>query len=268
MTISYTLQMLLLPLLFTQLLQQGSAFTLSSTTGRQAFALKNLHMTTHTPIDAASATNSTTGDAFRATASPSAVTKTNEKTNVQLQASPRKRKMPTEKGGPVTAIHSIDEFLAAVEDTQENELVIVKFHAKFCKVCARVILKYRKMANQQHAADTPVPIRFITIECTANMKIIQTLGIKKFPFFQIYRNRECVASFGTGPAHNFQRAVGGTVDQKMKTSVEEWESFRAEFQNEIASGLENLEMLRLQAMLENECYAEDGTNINSGGMNP
>lgn len=134
-----------------------------------------------------------------------------------------------------------------------------RFHAKFCKVCARVILKYKKMANKLTApgVETQVPIRFISVESTANPKIIQQLGVKKFPFIQIYRNKECVASFGTGPAHNFQRMVGNTVDQKLSTSQSDWDAFRAEFKEEISSGLENLELLRLQAVLEDECSLMD-----------
>ncbi len=103
---------------------------------------------------------------------------------------------------------------------------------------------------------TPVPIKFVSIESTENMDIIRQLGIKKFPYIQIYRNKECVASFGTGPAHNFQRMVGSTVEQKLNTPVSDWDAFRSEFKNEISDGLQNLELLRLQAgqaALDEEC---------------
>jgi len=109
------------------------------------------------------------------------------------------------------------------------------------------------MANKLKGMDTAVPVRFISVEMGANPKIVKELGVNKFPFLQIYRNRECVASFGTGPAHNFQRAVGGTLDQKLAMELSEWEAFRAEFKNEISGGLEKLELLRLQAVLEAEC---------------
>merc|ERR1711957_475129 len=105
--------------------------------------------------------------------------------------------MGNHEDGPVRAIHSIEEFLDAVENTEANELVVVKFHAKFCRVCNRVILKYKKMAHMLAGTDTPVPIRFVSVEMTMNKKIIEQLGVKKFPFLQIYRNGECVTSFGT-----------------------------------------------------------------------
>jgi len=178
---------------------------------------------------------------------------------IKLVGSPVKNEMPThDPNGPVFAVHSIGEFLNSVENTEENELVVVKFHAKWCKVCARAILKYKKMALKYSSTDTqtPVPIKFVSVESSTNMPIIEQLGVKKFPYIQIYRNRECVASFGTGPAHNFQRMVGSTVEQKLNTPVSEWEAFRSEFKNEISEGLQNLELLRLQAgqaALDEEC---------------
>ena len=113
----------------------------------------------------------------------------------------------------------------------------------------------------QPSVETPVPISFISVESTDNMKIIEQFGIKKFPFIQIYRNKECVAAFGTGPAHNFQRMVASTVEQKLETTVEEWEAFRSEFKTQISSGLENLEFLRLQSVIEEECAIDMTSDI-------
>mmetsp|Transcript_5594 Transcript_5594/g.7892 ORF Transcript_5594/g.7892 Transcript_5594/m.7892 type:complete len:272 (+) Transcript_5594:115-930(+) len=211
--------------------------------GRRMFDSR-LHMAVHNSTGAV-ATMTNSGDGGR-------------KSSIQLKGSPKKRQMPTyDRSGPVVAIHSIGDFLHEIENTKPNELVIVKFHAKFCKVCARVILKYKKMAMQHRDKETPVPIKFLSIESTENMKIIRTLGVKKFPFLQIYRNRECVASFGTGGSHNFQRAVGGTVEQKLNSSEEEWDAFSSEFKTEISEGLEQLELLRLQSVLDNEHAGED-----------
>jgi len=192
--------------------------------------------------------------------------------SVQLKGSKGTKlenKMPTHgSSGPVVAIHSIDDFLQEIEGAKPNELVVVKFHAKFCKVCARVILKYKKMAHQLLGKDTPVPIKLLSIESTENTKIITELGIKKFPYLQIYRNRECVTSFGTGPAHNFQRAVGGTIDQKLSMTEDEWEAFRSEFKNEIADGLESLERLRLQSVLVSEHHTDMNMDDNMSSMTP
>ena len=124
------------------------------------------------------------------------------------------------------------------------------------------MLKYKKLALTltDDDADTPVPISFVSIESTANMGIIKTLGVRKFPFLQIYRNSECIASFSTGPAHNFHRAVRGTIDEKLCLPENEWEEFRTEFQSPIQSGLEKLEMLRLQTVLTGEGGEKDANN--------
>ena len=49
-----------------------------------------------------------------------------DKLAIDLKGSVLKPKPLTHEDGPVRAIHSIDEFLDAVENTEENELVIVK----------------------------------------------------------------------------------------------------------------------------------------------
>jgi hypothetical protein len=115
-----------------------------------------------------------------------------------------------------------------------------------------------------HTDEKPVPIRFVSVEMTANKKIIEQLGVKKFPFLQIYRNGECVTSFGTGAAHNFQRIVKGTVDQKLNMPLEEWDAFRAEFKDEIANSLENLELLRIHSAIANDCNIE----VNDASVSP
>lgn len=54
-------------------------------------------------------------------------TASNHSNKINRGASPMKTKMPDhEQHGPVTAAHSIEEFLDLIEDTEENELVIVK----------------------------------------------------------------------------------------------------------------------------------------------
>ena len=107
------------------------------------------------------------------------------------------------------------------------------------------MIKLRQLAQRMERRGTSVPLSFITVEITANEIIRSTLGIKKFPFVQMYRNAECVASFGTGPAHNFQKSVGGTLDDKLAMTEEEWEKFRSDFKNEIAEGVGYFETLRL-----------------------
>jgi len=179
---------------------------------------------------------------------------------IQLRGSPLKKEMPqyANNGGPVTPVHSIGEFLDLVENTRENELVIVKVHAKWCRVCARAILKYKKMAQKYSSTATnTVPIKFISVEASSNKKIIEELGIRKFPYIQIYRNRECVASFGTGPVHNFERMTGSTIEQKLNTTEEQWDAFRSEFKDQIASNLQNLDALRLDAEIEEECVLNE-----------
>jgi hypothetical protein len=166
--------------------------------------------------------------------------------------------MPSiDHSGPVIPIYSTEKFIHVLENAPEDSLVVVKYHANFCKVCARVILKYKKMADVLSKSPTPKPLTFMDVEITANPQICNTLEIKKFPFLQIYRNMECVASFGTGPAHNFQKVVGETLDAKLNMTDEDWRQFRHEFKNEIAEQLNKLEVLKISSVLEEESHQAD-----------
>jgi len=88
----------------------------------------------------------------------------------------------------------------------------------------------------------------------SNPKLCSIVGVTRFPFIQIYRNGERVASFGTGPAHNFQKIVGDTIDQMLyHTSQEEWQVRRSAFASEIDKSVDNLKELRSLANMEDEC---------------
>jgi len=182
---------------------------------------------------------------------------------IALKRSPAKAKVPVfENNGPVIAIQNTQQFLHLLETAPKDGLTVIKYHAKFCKVCARVSIKFKKMADKLKNEDTAVPITFVGVELTSNSKLCSTLGIKKFPFLQIYRNMECVASFGTGPAHNFQRAVGGTIQDRLATTETEWEKIRSDLTEEIAGGLEELRLLRLDVEVEEKLEDVD-TSLSS-----
>lgn len=211
-------------------------------------SLQKLHMV-------ASGSNSTT-----TITSTTATIVNKKKSGIQLRESHIKKQMPNhDKGGPVEPIDSIDGFLHAIESVPKNSIVVVQYHAKWCKVCARVTVKMRQMAQRLQKKELPVPVSFISVEVSANSEICSTLGIKKFPFVQMYRNSECIVSFGTGPAHNFQRVVGGTLDQKLSLTEDQWEEFRTEFKTEIAQGLDHFEALRLSTFFEGD--GSDGGSV-------
>jgi hypothetical protein len=46
--------------------------------------------------------------------------------------------------------------------------------------------------------------------------------------------------------------------------LEEWDAFRAEFKDEIANGLENLELLRIHSAIANDCNIE----VNDASVSP
>jgi thiol-disulfide isomerase/thioredoxin len=168
---------------------------------------------------------------------------------------PSKNLRPLHETGPVTAIRGTRQFLNTIENAPKDGLVVIKFHAKYCKICARVTLKFKKMAHQLSNEGTQVPITFAGIEHTENSVLCSALGVKKFPYLMMFRNMECVASFSTGPAHNFRRAVGGTIKDRLATTDTEWEKIRSDLAEEIAYGREQIRLMRLDA------EAEENNNI-------
>ena len=90
----------------------------------------------------------------------------------------------------------------------------------------------------------------MTVELSENPRLCSVQGVKKFPYLQIYRNVECVASFSTGPAHNFRTTVGKTIQDKLSNT--DWEKLRSDFTKEIAEGLEKIRLLRLENIEEEE----------------
>jgi hypothetical protein len=58
-----------------------------------------------------------------------------------------------ETSGHVRTIHSISDFVDYI-DGPSDTLVIVKFHANYCKICSRTILKYKKMASKLFSTST------------------------------------------------------------------------------------------------------------------
>lgn len=170
-----------------------------------------------------------------------------------------KRRMPTyDQNGPIATITTTESFLDVLQKSPPNGLVVIKYHAKFCKVCARVMIKYKKLADRLSATKTSVPISFADVELTANKDLCSTLGVKKFPFVQIYRNMECVASFGTGPAHNFKKVVDDSISDKLKMTDEDWDRFRYEYEKEILGGLIKIDQLALNVALNLDTCEEDG----------
>jgi thiol-disulfide isomerase/thioredoxin len=119
-------------------------------------------------------------------------------------------------------------------DASSDKLVVVKFYAHYCKICQRAGIQLKKVAGEYPDID------FCKVEClvipdTANT--LRSLGVTRFPFVQIYRQGQCVASFATGPSHLFVKRIRATLDECQKRTESEWDPFVETISSEIQSNL-------------------------------
>lgn len=115
---------------------------------------------------------------------------------------------------------------------EENDLVVVKYYAHYCKICQRAGMQYKKIATEYPNLSFG-KVESMVFPDSANT--LRSLGVSKFPFVQIFRNGQCVASFSTGPSHLFVKRVRDTIDTCLRRTPDEWNSFLSDFATEIES---------------------------------
>ena len=144
--------------------------------------------------------------------------------------------------GPVHSFSTPALYLDALDDNEhDDELLVVKYYATYCKVCQRASINYKKIATDRRDQ----PVRFAKLECSRlHADILRELGLSKFPFIQVFRHGACVASFSTGPSHMFNGKVRDTVDMCLARSDDEWHAFEKQFSAEIQANRDAREKLR------------------------
>jgi thiol-disulfide isomerase/thioredoxin len=171
-------------------------------------------------------------------------------TNTEIHPSPKSaRTARTTPKGPVAIAESMEELLAMMDGSvdddiddsscndEENEngtaLTLVLFHAHYCKICQRATMQLNRAAREYP------PVKFGKVEARVvpepASENLRNLGISKFPFIQIFRKGDCVASFSTGPTHLFLRKVRDTLDLCLERDGDCWEAFVTDFATEIES---------------------------------
>ncbi len=141
---------------------------------------------------------------------------------------------PTAKS-PVTTIESVEELATLMDctntDNTSDDLTLILFHAHYCKICQRATMQLTKAAREYPGVNfAKVESKVIPEPQGDNLR---ALGITKFPFVQIFRHGDCVASFSTGPTHMFLRSVRGTLDLCLERDDQAWSDFAIEFEQYI-----------------------------------
>mmetsp|Transcript_50020 Transcript_50020/g.97908 ORF Transcript_50020/g.97908 Transcript_50020/m.97908 type:complete len:175 (-) Transcript_50020:277-801(-) len=94
----------------------------------------------------------------------------------------------------VTEVVSSRDFSKYLGD--DDGLRVIRFHARSCKSCRALGVKYRRLARLMQD-----DVRFADIEVSENPELCQALGVRKLPHVQIYRRRRVVDEFTCMPNH-------------------------------------------------------------------
>jgi thiol-disulfide isomerase/thioredoxin len=120
--------------------------------------------------------------------------------------------------------------------SSSSELVVVHYHANYCKTCQRAGIKLNKLARdfaKISFAKAEVQLFLPTPSQTLN-----SLGVSRFPFVQIYRRGVRVASFSTGPSHLFEGKVCKALLDCLNRSDEQWSALATQNYQDIQENLQ------------------------------
>mmetsp|Transcript_44379 Transcript_44379/g.107349 ORF Transcript_44379/g.107349 Transcript_44379/m.107349 type:complete len:281 (+) Transcript_44379:200-1042(+) len=152
------------------------------------------------------------------------------------------RKPPTTTAKLVQNLASLDEFVDCIENAPPDKLVVVKFYGRSCPLCKRTKPRYQKMAKFYSKA--PTIIQFVEIEKTVHPQLFDTLEVTTFPFIQMYRNNQCIASHGTVSSEMFDDVCKDTIQQFLGLSKGQWNTFLETFEEPIRKATQNYESIR------------------------
>jgi hypothetical protein len=195
----------------------------------------------------------------------------NETTGLQRPASPAWASSVT--SSPTPNFDSPLQFLDAVsQDSNNDNLIVVKYYAVFCKVCQRTSIKYKQVAMEKMQE----PVEFYRLEASRlDSDTLRSLGVTKFPFVQIFRQGDCVASFSTGASNLFAKRVRDTLDVCLDRSDDEWQAFQRDFSKQVlenrqarAAVKESLLINANSSVTPSDDDDDDHANTNTGSLHP
>ena len=151
-------------------------------------------------------------------------------------------------------------------------LTVVLYFAHYCKLCHQTNIPYKKLAYSYEEKETASmqddnnptrKIQFTRIETSALTKQqFQSLGIRRVPFVQIYRNQICIASFSTN-FKTLEKQLLDTIQINQQRSVVDWISFCNQYDHEIQSNKLARQTIRREVLLlnNNKRMVERNNNV-------
>ncbi|KAG8457278.1 hypothetical protein KFE25_011952 [Diacronema lutheri] len=96
----------------------------------------------------------------------------------------------------VVRLNGADDFNAAFDVGSDEQLVVVKYYASWCRACKALGPKVEKIARNHPN------VRFYELEFEANKALCKELGIKVLPWIEIFKGGRStkLESFSCGPS--------------------------------------------------------------------
>lgn len=137
-------------------------------------------------------------------------------------------------------------------DTSTPEFMVIQYYASYCKRCQRAGLVYKKIASDHSNTDNNNHrlqfYRFKADKLPAST--LKSLGVTKFPFFQVFRKGECVASFSGGT--NLNKAVRSTLDLVLSRTDQQWAAFLTEVETFVHKNSESRHQVQQHLLLQQQ----------------
>jgi len=135
---------------------------------------------------------------------------------------------PLTSTSPVKTLSSTHEFLNEINQKEGSDmLLVVLFHAHYCKLCQRSNIQFRKLAH-----NTEENVSFVRLETSHfTPDQLKELGVTRLPFVQIYRKGICVASFST--QQHLESKLKDTLQVCWRRRERDWKTFENYFVTDI-----------------------------------
>lgn len=131
---------------------------------------------------------------------------------------PKVAQKQVESPANIEKLSGFSELGSVLNDIPQNELTVVFYHANYCKICQRAQIKYKKLASMASEK-----AQFTSMEASkipaADLK---SLGINRFPWIQIWRNRQCVSALAPGASYSSIPRVMESLEKCRDRSRTEW----------------------------------------------
>ena len=88
----------------------------------------------------------------------------------------------------------------ALLEQNKDKLIVLKYYAKYCVQCQRVMPHYKMLMNNKQNKDKPIIFADIDINLD-NKEFIESMNIVGLPTFQLYVHGTVIDSFLCGPSN-------------------------------------------------------------------